>query len=88
MTPFLVGFIVGVSVAALLTIVLAPSRRVRSEAALPRDSVTRILLGQNPDEPTSPQPAVSDESHRAYDAKELQALRNLGPERQTARRRR
>src|SRR5689334_6304398 len=84
-TTFLVGFIVGVSVAALLAIVVAPSRRVRSEQALPREDVTRLLLGQDPDEPTTPTPAV--DLHRTYDPSELQALRNIGQSRQSARRR-
>jgi hypothetical protein len=86
-TTFVVGFIVGASVVALLTIVIAPSRRVRSEQAMPREDVTRLLLGQNPDEPTIP-PATSDEHPRSYDPKELQALRNIGQSRAGGRRRR
>ena len=87
-TTFIVGFIVGASLVALLTIVVGPSRRVRSEQALPREDVTRLLLGQDPDEPTlAPHPP--EEVHpRPYDAKELQALRNIGKERSGGRRRR
>jgi hypothetical protein len=84
---FVVGFIVGASLAALLIIVIAPSRRVREEPDLRREDVTRLLLGQDPDEPTMP-PTVSDEHPRAYDATELQALRNLGKTRAGSRRRR
>ena len=86
MTPFVVGFIVGASVAALLAIVLWPSRKVREEQAIPRDDVTKLLLGEDPDEKTIP--PSPPEHDRAYDAKELQALRNLGQSRQSARRRR
>jgi hypothetical protein len=87
MTTFVVGFIVGGSLVALLTIVIAPSRRVRSEQALPREHVTRLLLGQDPDEATIP-PAPSDEYPRPYDARELQELRNIGERRTASRRRR
>jgi hypothetical protein len=74
---FLVGVVVGASVVALATIVIAPSRRVRSEQALRREDVTRLLLGQDPDEPTTPVPVVQPQS-RSYDAKELAALRSIG----------
>jgi hypothetical protein len=87
MTTFVVGFIVGASLAALLIIVIAPSRRVRSERALPREDVTRLLLGQNPDEPTMP-PEPTVDHPRNYDASELQALRNIGQGRTAGRRRR
>jgi hypothetical protein len=87
MTTFVVGFIVGASLAALLIIVIAPSRRVRSEQALPREHVTRLLLGQDPDEATMP-PPPSDEYPRPYDARELQALRSIGEPRTAGRRRR
>jgi len=86
-TTFVVGFIVGASLAALLIIVIAPSRRVRSEPEMPREEVTRLLLGQNPDEPTMP-PTPSNEHPRAYDPSELQALRNIGQPRAAGRRRR
>jgi hypothetical protein len=60
---------------------------VRSEQALPREHVTRLLLGQDPDEATIP-PSTSDEYPRSYDARELQALRNIGDGRTAGRRRR
>ena len=88
MSTFLVGVIVGASLAALLIIVIAPSRRVREEPEMPREEVTRLLLGQNPDEPTMPPPAPGDEHPRAYDPKDLQALRNIGQPRPAGRRRR
>jgi hypothetical protein len=83
--PFIVGFIVGASVAGLLAIVLWPSRKVREEQAIPRDDVTKLLLGEDPDDRTMP--PSPPEHDRAYDAKELQALRNLDQSRQTSRRR-
>jgi hypothetical protein len=73
---FLVGFVVGAAVVALATIVIAPSRRVRSERAVAREDVTRLLLGQDPDEPTSQVPVA--EHPRNYDASELAALRSIG----------
>jgi hypothetical protein len=85
-TTFVVGFIVGASLAALLTIVIGPSRRVRSEQSLPREDVTRLLLGEDPDEPTNP-PVPTPDHPRAYDASELQALRNIGQRRAQGRRR-
>jgi hypothetical protein len=84
-TTFVVGFIVGASLAALLTIVIGPSRRVRSEHSLPREDVTRLLLGEDPDEPTIP-PAPAPDHPRSYDPAELQALRNIGQRRQQGRR--
>jgi hypothetical protein len=85
MTTFLVGFIVGLSLAALMAIVIGPSRRVRAEERLGRDEVTRLLLGENPDEPTSPPEPV--EHPRNYDTAELQALRSIGQPRSSGRRR-
>jgi hypothetical protein len=76
---FLVGFIVGASIVALATIVIAPSRRVRAEERMDSEDVTRILLGQDPDEPTTQTPIVDVTDHpRNYDTSELQALRNIG----------
>ena len=46
---FVVGLIVGASLVGLLTILIAPSRRVRAERPLPRDVETSLLLGQDPD---------------------------------------
>jgi hypothetical protein len=84
---FIVGFVVGASLAALLIIVIAPSRRVRAEQPMEREDVTRLLLGQDPDDATIP-PDTSDEHPRAYDASELQALRRIGQARASGRRRR
>jgi hypothetical protein len=42
--------IVGLSVAGLLVIVIAPWSRVRSEPPLDEDIETRLLLGEDPDE--------------------------------------
>ena len=88
MTTFVVGFIVGASLAALLIIVIAPSRRVRSEDGMPSEDVTRLLLGEDPDEISLPPEGAEIDHPRAYDAKELQALRNIGQQRAGSRRRR
>ena len=88
MTTFVVGFIVGASLAALLLIVIAPSRRVRAEPELPPEDVTRVLLGEDPDETTIPPENADAEHPRNYDAAELQALRNIGEGRTAGRRRR
>jgi hypothetical protein len=80
MATFVVGFIVGASIAALAIIVIAPSRRVRAERALPQEDVTKLLLGEDPDEPSIPPEVPADDVQhpRAYDASELQALRSIG----------
>jgi hypothetical protein len=85
---FVVGFIVGASLAALAIIVIAPSRKVRAERALPQEDVAKLLLGEDPDEPSIPPEATADdvEHPRTYDASELQALRSIG-QRQGRRRR-
>jgi hypothetical protein len=82
---FAVGIIVGVSVAALFFIVVAPSRRVRAEKPLDRDVETKLLLGQDPDDPTIP-PAPSVDHPQPYSSQDLAQLRKLGDQR--ARRRR
>jgi hypothetical protein len=74
---FAVGLIVGASVAALLIIVFAPSRRVRAEKPLPRDAETKVLLGQDPDDPTIP-PTSSDDHPAPYSSADLAQLRRLG----------
>ena len=76
---FVVGLIVGASLVALLMILVAPSRRVRAEHPLPRDVETSLLLGQNPDEVTAPEPSEPD--HPApYSPKDLAELRRLSTE--------
>jgi hypothetical protein len=74
---FAVGLIVGASVAGLLIIVFAPSRRVRAEKPLPRDAETKVLLGEDPDDPTFP-PASSDDHPQPYSSADLAQLRRLG----------
>ncbi len=86
MLSFVVGLIVGASLAALLIIVIAPSRRVRAEPPLPHDVEMRILLGQDPDQAapaTSPEP-----DHPApYSPNDLAELRRLSAERRGRRKR-
>jgi hypothetical protein len=86
MMTFVVGVVVGASVVGLAMIVIAPSRRVRAEPELDREDVTRLLLGQNPDERTGQQPVV-DPHPRNYDASELAALRSIGQKPSQRRRR-
>jgi hypothetical protein len=74
---FAVGIVVGASVAALLLLVFAPSRRVRAEKPLDRDVETKLLLGQDPDDPTFP-PAPSQDHPQPYSSSELAQLRRLG----------
>ncbi len=78
---FVVGIVVGASAAALLMILIAPSRRVRAEPPLSREAETKLLLGQDPEQPTIP-PAPRVESPRQYTANELAALQRLGHEQQ------
>ncbi len=80
------GIIVGASAAALLMILIAPSRRVRAEPPLSREAETRLLLGQDPEQPTIP-PAPRVEDPRQYTAGELAALQRLGQEQQRRRKR-
>ena len=82
---FLVGIIVGASAAALLMIVIAPSRRVRAEQPLPPDVEMKLLLGQDPDQPTMPPPPRADHP-RQYTAEELAALSKLGEARKRKKR--
>jgi hypothetical protein len=81
---FVVGLIVGASLVALLMILIGPSRRVRAEPPLPRDVETKLLLGEDPDDPTIPPP--SPEHPAPYSAKDLADLRRLSEPRQRRRR--
>jgi hypothetical protein len=74
--PFAVGIVVGASVAALLLLVFAPSRRIRAERPLDRDIETKLLLGQDPDDPTIPPPPRSDHP-QPYSSSDLAQLRKL-----------
>jgi hypothetical protein len=76
---FVVGIVVGASVAALLMILIGPSRRVRAEKPLPADVETKLLLGLDPDQPTIT-PPPRDDHPRAYTPNELAALQRLGQE--------
>jgi hypothetical protein len=84
---FVVGIVVGASAAALLMILIGPSRRVRAEPPLPREVETRLLLGQDPEQPTIP-PSPRVEHQRQYTPHELAALQRLGQEEQQRRRKR
>lgn len=88
MVEFVVGIVVGASAAALLMILIAPSRRVRAEPPLSRETETRLLLGQDPERPTIPPPPRVEEPPRQYTANELAALQRLGQEQQQRRRKR
>jgi len=84
--PFVVGIVVGASAAALLMILIGPSRRVRAEPPLSREEETRLLLGQDPEQPTIP-PAPPVEHPRQYSPSELAALQRLGQEQSRRRKR-
>ena len=84
--PFFVGLIVGASTVALLTILIAPSRRVRAEPPIPRDVETRLLLGEDPDQATIP-PEPTEAHPAPYSASDLAELRRLGSEPRQRRRR-
>ena len=82
---FFVGIVVGASAVGLLVIVIAPSRRVRAEPPIPRDVETKLLLGEDPDQPTIPPPT---EDHPApYSASDLAELRRLSAEHRSRRKR-
>ena len=82
---FLVGLVVGASCVAVLMIVIAPSRRVRAEPPLPRDIATKVLLGEDPDQPTIP--PASGEHPAPYSPSDLAELRRLSAEHRSRRRR-
>lgn len=74
---FVVGVVVGVSVTALLFIIVGPSRRVRAERPLSDDDETEILMGHVPGTGNAPQtPPIAQPGE--YGTGELQALRRLG----------
>ena len=87
MVPFVVGIVVGASVAALLMIVIGPSRKVRAEPPLPRDIESKLLLGQDPDQPTIPPPPRVDRPQQ-YSPSDIAALQRLGQEQEKRRRKR
>ena len=45
-----VVIVVGIALVALLAIIVAPSRSVRSEPPMPDDVQARVLLGESPSE--------------------------------------
>jgi hypothetical protein len=77
---FFVGLVVGASLVALLTILIAPSRRVRAERPLPRDVETSILLGQDPDRVAATPPPPEDDHPAPYSPNDLAELRRLSTE--------
>lgn len=83
---FFVGLVVGASAVALIMIVVGPTRRVRAEPPLPDDVETKLLLGQDPEQPTIP-PSPPVEHPRQYSANELAALQRLGEQQRRRRRR-
>ena len=84
---FVVGLIVGASAVGLLVIIIAPSRRVRAEPPLPRDVETKLLLGEDPDQPANPEPPPSVDHPAPYSPNDLAALRRLSAEGRSRRKR-
>jgi hypothetical protein len=84
---FFVGIVVGACAAAALMILIAPSRRVRAEHPLPHDVEAKLLLGQDPEQPTIPPPPRVDHP-RQYSPTELAQLQKLGDEESRRRKRR
>lgn len=74
---FVVGFILGASVAAAASIIF-PSKRVRQERPLDDETETRILLGLDPDEPAGAVPPTT--VPHEFDTAQLAALRDLDAE--------
>jgi hypothetical protein len=60
---------------------------VRAEPPLPRDVETRLLLGQDPDQATTP-PEPAPEHPVQFSPGDLAELRRIGAEQQAQRRRR
>jgi hypothetical protein len=82
---FIVGLVVGASVAAFLMILIGPSRKVRAEAPLPPDVQAKLLLGQDPEQPTMPPPPRVDHD-QPYTPNELAELQRLGDQRKRKKR--
>jgi len=74
---FLVGVVLGVSVAALLFIIVGPTRRVRAERPVTEDDEAEILMGHLPcrDATGQEEPVQATDEYKTED---LQALRRLG----------
>ncbi len=77
MVQFVVGLVVGASLVVLVMIVVAPSRRVRAERPLPPEVEAKLLLREDPEQPTIPPPPSADHP-RQYSAEDLAALQRLG----------
>jgi hypothetical protein len=61
--PVPVLIVVGVAFLTLIAIIIAPSRRVRSERKLSSEAETRVLAGESPDDieaALEPPPAESE----------------------------
>ena len=74
------GVVCGLSIAGLLWIVIAPSRRVREEPGLDPEVETKLLLGELPaaDDEQDESESSEPEHPRPYGPEEMQALRRLG----------
>src|SRR5438552_9496041 len=66
-------------VVVLVLVVVAPSRRVRDEPPLDPEVEARLLLHQDPDEPTGESPVVSPigDADDGSEPEDLDALRDL-----------
>jgi hypothetical protein len=73
---FVIGIIVGAAIVGLIVILVGPSRRVRAEHPLPPDVEAKLLLGEDPDQPTIP-PEPRTDHPRQYTPNELAALQRL-----------
>ena len=82
---FVVGLVVGASAVAALMIAIAPWRRVRAEPPIPRDAATKLLLGEDPDQPTIP-PSTAEQP-APYSPSDIAELRRLSAEPRSRRRR-
>jgi hypothetical protein len=65
--PVAVLVIVGLALVSLIAIIVAPSRRVRSERPLPDDVQARVLLGESPRQIESELEAEHHDEHDRSD---------------------
>ncbi len=82
MTQFVVGLVVGLSLAAVVVIVWAPWKQVRAARPLDETTETRILLGDDPEQIARDldgqnEPAEPADLHEDWDTGALRALRSL-----------
>ncbi len=79
MTNFLVGLVVGLSLATMVVIIWAPWRTVRDEPPLDENVESRIMLGEDPEKIARDLEAsrARQRTEKDWNTEQLEALREL-----------